>query len=246
MLIFLSPALNMRAAQAPVEARQPRFLPETRQLVDELRRRSPWQLESLLRCNSEIALRAFAAYRDFDMDAAGTPAAAGYYGIAYTHLNAASFTAQDYAYADGHLRILSALYGSLRPSDGISPHRLEMQTRLRVEGRDLYGFWGDRLYRDLFERGEPVLSLASGEYERAVSPYLRPRDRMVSARFLVSRRGRWVVLPTEAKMARGEMARHVIQNRIDDLGGVMEFDWNGYRYAPALSDGRIMTFLQER
>ena len=244
MIAFLSPAKNMRPAPAPgVSLTRPVFQREADRLASLLRKYSPWELESLLQINPSLAMKAAGYYQDF-AEAPATAALSAYYGLAFQHLDAASLTPEDYAWAGEHLRILSALYGVLRPADGIRPYRLELQSRLRVEGQSLYAFWGERIARELFKTGEPVIHLASGEYARAVLPHRRPGDICITCEFSTLRRGRRVTLATGAKMARGEMARFLIKNRLERPANLRAFEWEGYAFAPALSDETRYVFLQ--
>lgn len=144
---------------------------------------------------------------------------------------------------DAHLRILSGFYGVLRPFDAVLPYRLEMQAKLAVDGaRDLYAFWGGRLYEAL-EEDALIVNLASEEYAKAVRPYVQPAVRFVSVRFGEFANGRVRQKGTFAKMARGEMVRYMAENQISDLDSLRHFDALGLRYADALSDDSTLTYL---
>ena len=113
-----------------------------------------------------------------------TPAVLTYEGLQYQHMAPEIFTEGALAYIDRHLRILSGFYGVLKPFDGVTPYRLEMQARLSVKGKkDLYDFWGDRLYRELTEGDRLIINLASREYSKAVEKYLEPKDRFLTVEF---------------------------------------------------------------
>ena len=135
----------------------------------------------------------------------------------------------------------------VRPTDGVSPYRLEMQCRLPLEEGSLYRFWGDTLCRDLFAdaQGQPVIDLASSEYSKAILPHLRPGDRVIQCQFVEARGGKLRTLATSAKMARGQMARWLVQNRIDDPEQLKEFAWDDYHFAPTLSGADTLVFLME-
>ena len=245
MLAILSPAKNMKpASSAGVAVTRPLFGDRADYLAEQLKACEPWQLESLMKISPSLALRACLDYQGFEAGGAGTPALATYQGLAFRYLGAEELEPADYAFGGDHLRILSALYGLLRPADGIQPYRLEMQCRIKIEGRDLYAFWGDRLYRELFRAGEPVVNLASAEYARTVTPYLRPADRLITCRFLTMRRGRLIMPATGAKMARGRMARWILQRRLDTPEELKAFDWEGYAYCGELSDDTTYTYIQ--
>ncbi|WP_343252538.1 peroxide stress protein YaaA [Ligaoa zhengdingensis] len=245
MIAIISPAKNMVQAQADgVYPSRPQYRAQTARLHQILKEYTPWQLETLMNINPQLAFGAFAAYQAFDPDLPGSPALLAYRGLQYQNIAALDFTPDDFAFADRHLRIVSAFYGLLRPSDGILPYRLELQCKLRVDGESLYSFWGDRLCRDLFAPGETVINLASGEYSRAFLPHLREGDRMITCDFLVPTRDRLRMLPTAAKTARGQMARYLVKNRIDDPEALKQFCWGGYRFLPRLSSPSKFTFVQ--
>lgn len=245
MLAVLSPAKNQRTAGPPgIPLTVPAFEQETRRLAAQLRELAPFELESVLEVGPEIALRAFGYYQEFRWGAPGTAALLAYHGLAYQHLHAEDFTPEEFAFAQDHLRICSALYGLLRPADAILPYRLALQCRLRVDGQSLYAFWGDRICRALFAGGETVVNLASGEYGRTVTRFRRPGDRLITCEFCVMRRGRRITLATGAKMARGEMARYIVKNRLEEPEALQHFAWDGYAFVPALSNAERYVFLQ--
>ena len=246
MRVVLSPAKNMRpAAVDGLPLTQPLFEEQTRRLAEILKGYAPWQLESLLDVNPALAMRAYQDMQDFRWGRAGSPALPAFYGLAYRHLNPGDFTREDLLYAQDRLRILSAFYGLLRPLDEIQPYRLEMGGRVRVDGENLYRFWGAGPCRAVFESGELVVNLASGEYAKALLAHLGPDDRPVTCRFEVRRRGKRVMLATEAKMARGEMARFILKNRLERPGEIQAFEWGGYAFEPALSDDGLYVFTKD-
>ena len=245
MFIILSPAKNMQSSRLEgLTLSRPRFLAQTEQLVETLRKFSPWQLERPMSVNPDLALKAFDSFQSFDPDAEGTAALLAYHGLQYRNLDPQSFSLADFAFANDHLRLLSAFYGVLRPTDGILPYRLEFLCKLKFGVQNLYQFWGDLFYRDLFSSGKTVINLASAEYSRTVQPYLTPHDRFLTCNFLVMKRGKPRMLATAAKMARGRMARYIVKERIDDPEGLKDFCWNGYTFIPHLSDDSTYTFLQ--
>lgn len=245
MIAILSPAKNMqmvKGTDCPIG--RPAYPELTRGLAEQMRGYSAFELESLLRINPELAMRAFIDYQNFDWEAVGSPALLSYRGLQYQNLRPEDFSLQQLAYANEHLRILSALYGALAPCDGILPYRLEFQCDVKVEGKSLYRYWGDRVYRDLFRAGEPVINLASAEYAKLVAPYLTSHDRMITCDFLAYSHGRHRILPTAAKMARGQMARYLVQNRIDIPEELRFFQWDGFTYAEGMSTRNRYVFMQ--
>lgn len=244
MIAILSPAKNMEPAALPgLKITAPRFSDKTERLASLLREKSPWQLESLMKINPDLAMKAFSYFQDSAPDKKN-PALLSYRGLAYQHLNAGDFSIEDFSFAQTHLRLFSAFYGPLRPADAIAPYRLEMQCRLRIDGGSLYRFWGDTFYRDVTTHG-PVINLASAEYAKTVQPFLRPGDDFITCRFLVQKRGKYVCLPTAAKMARGAMARWMVRNRAENPDVLKEFHENGFVFSEALSTETNFTFLCE-
>ena len=246
MIAVLSPAKNMGSeAPCPLPLTQPIFWQEALQLNEQLRELSPWQLESLLKINPQLALKAFAQNQQFSAQyQKGAPAMAAYQGLAYQNLHPQDFTQEDWEFARDHLGILSALYGLLRPTDGIFPYRLEFLCAFKPQGKSLYAYWGNQVYEALFAPGEPVINLASQEYGKLLTPYLTPKDRMVTCHFQVVRRGKRLALATESKMARGQMARFLLRNRLTEPDQLKDFVWQDYRYEPQLSTRDQYIFLK--
>lgn len=246
MIAVISPAKNMRRAPCVLPPTEPQFLPQTRQLLAELRGYSPWQLAHEMRINDALAQRAFADFADMDLSQPGTPALLSYHGLQYLNLAPETLSADELLFLQEHLRIVSGFYGLLRPLDGIWPYRLELGGKLRFFGQNLYGYWSDALYRALFAPGETVINLSSGEYTKAFTPYLRAEDRFITVDFLEPKPGgKLAMRATAAKMARGRMARFIARRRAGDPEELKEFCWSGYRFAPALSTCARWAFVRE-
>ena len=254
MLALLSPSktLDPDAPACADLCTQPDYLRESRQLVRRLREHSAAELARLMRISDSLAERNHARYRSWKTPftpANARPAALMFKGDVYTGLGADSFGRTDLRYAQKRLRILSGLYGLLRPLDLIQPYRLEMGTRLSTpKGRNLYEFWGARLAEDLDAQlreqgGAALVNLASQEYFRAV-PRSSLRAPVITPVFK-ERKGRsYRVIGLFAKKARGMMARHIVRNRIKDVSDLTGFTDGGYRYAPELSTETEWAFVR--
>lgn len=244
---IISPAKNMKTVMETGAAPQkPLFLDRADVLREILKEYSAWQLEQLLCVNPNLGMQAFFQYQGYDPQKPGTPAVLTYRGLQYQSMKPEEFTPEDLTFAqNGRMFILSALYGLLRPLDGIQPYRLEMQSKLKINGGNLYRYWGDFCYRELFQDGEPVVNLASAEYAKMVAPWLKPSDRMITCNFYTYSRGKMKMLPTSAKMARGQMARYCVKGRIEDPEGLKSFSWEGYRFVPELSNKSTFTYFQD-
>ena len=246
MIAILSPAKNMRAASLKgLVLTNPVLFERTRRLVPMLRAMVPWELESRLKINPQLALKAFSDFQEFEAPGGESPALLSYHGLAYQNLEAESLNLEDFAFAGDCLRILSAFYGVLRPSDAIKPYRLEFQCGFQPNGKTLYRFWGDSIYRELFQNGDTVINLASKEYSKTITPFLALKDRMITCDFLTYRRGKLITLAALAKMARGRMARFLIDNRIREPERLREFSWEGYEFSSEHSDGENFRFIQK-
>lgn len=242
MILILAPAKNMadpeQAAVLPSPPlSRPAFSREAALLAGELGKLAPWQLETVLAVNPQLALRAFEAYQRFGLrEERKTAALLAYQGLQYQHINAGDFTLEDFAVAQERVRIISGLYGVLRPLDGILPYRLEMQCRYPFQGKRLYRFWGRKLWDSLdgADPGGKIVNLASLEYAKAILPYAPP-GQVITCDFLVPKRGKLTCVATAAKMARGEMVRMAVKKRMTQPEELQAFQWNYFRFQPKLS-----------
>ncbi|MDH3389947.1 MAG: peroxide stress protein YaaA, partial [Gammaproteobacteria bacterium] len=169
----------------------------------------------------------------------------------YIGLDAASMTPQDIDFAQDHLRILSGLYGLLRPLDLMQPYRLEMGTRLDTEqGSNLYQFWNGRITQSLNQElkqsdSRTLVNLASGEYFKAIKPKMLKAE-IITPAFREYRDGQYKFIQYFAKKARGLMARYLIDNRVDEAEGLKGFDYEGYRYNAGLSGDSEWVFTRRQ
>lgn len=246
MLAILSPAKRMRLLPLPegVPTSRPVFEEDAVRLNEELKEYAPWQLESLMRINPELALETFDRIRQFG-SAPDTAALLAYEGLQYQHLLPETFSAAQWKAAGVRLRVLSGLYGLLRPTDLIRPYRLEMGCRPVSPEGNLYRFWGSRLRDQLFAETDLLINLASAEYAKTVEKHLHSGDWMITVDFLMRRRGKLQTPATWAKMARGEMAGWMVRQGVSRPEELKDFCWEGFRYAPALSSSQRLCFFWE-
>ncbi|MCI8512701.1 MAG: peroxide stress protein YaaA [Lachnospiraceae bacterium] len=251
MKIIISPAKRMEECDDLFEAGElPVYLSRAQVLCERLKAMTEGELQRVFGANAAITHENFLRYRQMELSRARTPALLAYIGIQYQYMAPKLFSERQWMYVKEHLRILSGLYGILRPDDRVTPYRLEMQARLSVEGRkDLYGFWGDFLYRELTggmqdESDRVLVNLASREYSRAVEPYLSPDMRFVTCVFGTLEGGKVKVKATEAKMARGEMVRFLAEREAKGPEALKEFDRLGYRYEKERSERNLFVFLK--
>ena len=248
MRIIISPAKKMNADTDTLPWRDlPAFLPKTQQLLDRLRMMDEDELKRLWKCNDQIAALNAQRLREMDLHKNLTPAIIAYEGIQYQYMAPDVFTQKEYDYVQEHLRILSGFYGALRPLDGVTPYRLEMQAKLRMgDAKDLYAFWGDELARSVLDATDCVINLASKEYSVCISKYL-PRDkRMITCVFGEEKNGKIIEKGTICKMARGEMVRFMAVNGIEKPEEIKAFEGLDYRYSPDHSDDDTYVFVRQR
>lgn len=246
MKIIISPAkkMNIDSDTLPVLS-QPLFADDAAHLAAQLRDMDAPALKKLWQCSDKLTAENIERLAVFDPARAQTPALLAYEGLQYQHLAPAVLDREALAYLQDHLRILSGLYGVLRPFDAVMPYRLEMQAKLAVDGtKDLYAYWSKRLYEALDESGGLILNLASEEYARAIRPYVDPGTRFISVRFGEMVEGRVKQKGTFAKMARGEMVRFMAEQRLSRLDELRHFDALGLHYEEALSDDDTLTFVK--
>ena len=248
MRIIISPAKKMNADTDTLPWRDlPVFLAQTQQLLERLRGLSYDELRRLWRCNDQIAQLNAQRLRDMDLRRNLTPAILAYEGIQYQYMAPDVFTQREYDYVQAHLRILSGFYGVLRPLDGVTPYRLEMQAKLRMgSAKDLYAFWGGALAADVLEQTDCVVNLASREYSVCVERYLPEHVRCITCVFGEEQDGRIVEKGTMCKMARGEMVRFMAENRVEAPEALRAFSALDYRFSAPHSDARTYVFVRRR
>lgn len=258
MIVLLSPAksLDLDSALPTRKRSQPRLLDDAEHLARVMRDRSPDDLAQLMGISDDLAALNAQRYQDFCTPFTARnarPAALMFAGDVYQGMDAPGrFDERDWTEAQKTIRILSGLYGLLRPLDLVQPYRLEMGTRLPTDrGADLYDFWGGRvadlMNDDLAASPGPaaVVNLASEEYARVVIRTGRIDGRLVSPRFLdADTTGNYRMVSFFAKRARGEMAAWVVQHRVRSIRVLREFDAAGYRYDPKRSSADRPTFIR--
>lgn len=252
MLMVISPAktLDYESPLATSRFTQPVLLEKSQQLIDVARDLSPAQIASLMGISDKLAhLNAdrFSQWQPpFSPDNA-RQAILAFKGDVYTGLQAETFSEADFDFAQKHLRMLSGLYGLLRPLDLMQPYRLEMGIKLaNPAGKDLYSFWGDLLTQKLndalAEQGDDVLiNLASDEYFKAIKPKQLNAE-LVKPVFLDEKNGKFKVISFYAKKARGLMSRYVIEKRLTKPTQLKKFDVDGYFFDAAESKGNELVF----
>ena len=249
MLVVVSPAKKLDMDPiAGVQPTQPVFPERTRELVAEAAKLTSGELEKLMKISPNLAKLNQQRFSDFGSQDR-KPAAFAFAGDTFQGLEAATLDADALRWAQDHLRILSGLYGILRPLDEIEPYRLEMGSRLKTEhGKNLYEYWGSALALELSAQAKTtqskaVVNCASQEYFQAVDAQALSVP-VISPVFMESTEKGPKIISFYAKRARGAMARFVVSNRIATPAALCDFDAGGYRYEPNLSSENKPVFLR--
>lgn len=254
MLILLSPAKgqNFEPSQTAVHVSEPRLLSKSNELIEILRLYSPDELMTLMNVSEKIGnltAERFASFTTPFNELNAKPAAFAFSGDVYKGLAIDDFTESDLEFAQNHLRILSGLYGVLRPLDLIQPYRLEMGTRLDTKaGSDLYQYWGssisESLMADLEEHEDDlVINLASNEYFKAVSAS-GIHTNINTPVFKDFKNGKYKIISFFAKNARGAMARWIVKEKVKEAIDLVNFREDGYEYNEELSEVNSPVFLR--
>lgn len=252
MIFVISPAKSLDYETPPTTAvrTQPAFLDDAAQLIEILRTLSPREVSKLMDISDQLAALNVVRYatwkRPFNKKNA-KQAVLAFDGDVYGGLAAGELSEEDLAYAQDHLRILSGLYGVLRPLDLMQPYRLEMSTRLaNPRGKDLYAFWGEQVtaaLNALLKKDKPgvLVNLASEEYFKSVKPK-QLKGRLVTPVFEEWKGGKYKIISFFAKRARGLMVRYAIVNRCKEPEALHGFDYEGYAFAAGASDDETYVF----
>ena len=253
MLVCISPAKKLDwTTVVRADLTQPDFEREALDLVEVARKLSVADLQKLMSISQNLARLNWDRFRDYAVSPkvdALRPAALAFAGDTYQGLEASSLSDDDMRWAQNHLRILSGLYGILRPLDEIQAYRLEMGSRLKTrKGGSLYAYWGNSISNSLNTQaaitGSKVLvNCASQEYFGSVNLKTLSLE-VVTPQFLEFKDGKEKMVSFHAKKARGAMARFVVQNRLSDVAQVLEFDLGGYVYQPSQSTSAKPVFLR--
>lgn len=255
MLMVISPAktLDYDTPPATTEFTQPEHLEDAQVLIEQLRTLSPGEIAKLMGVSDKLAGLNAARYGSWAP--AFTPqnakqAILAFKGDVYTGLAAEHFSPADFTFAQQHLRMLSGLYGVLRPLDLMQPYRLEMGTKLaNARGKDLYAFWGERisqwLNQALAEQGDDLLlNLASNEYFASIKRSAL-NAQVIETEFRDLKNGEYKIISFYAKKARGLMSRFVITERLRRVEDLKGFDAQGYRFSASRSTAQKLVFLRD-
>ena len=256
MLIVISPAktLDYETPSRTKVFTLPDYLDNSQELISRLRQLSSLDISELMKVSTNIADLNFDRYESWNKsftEKNGKQAVLAFKGDVYTGLNAETFNAKDFNFAQKHLRILSGLYGLLRPLDLMQPYRLEMGTRLNTDhGKNLYEFWGSTITEGLNAqlkktKSDTLINLASNEYFKAVK-VKELNGEIITPAFKEFKDGDYKMIGIYAKKARGMLSRYIIKHRLTDPEDIKAFDEEGYTFSKKLSKGNTWVFSRKR
>jgi cytoplasmic iron level regulating protein YaaA (DUF328/UPF0246 family) len=253
MIIVISPAktLDFESELTTKRHTKPRFLADSQELIDTMRRYSALDIAELMKVSMKIAelnFERFAEWHTPFTTSNSRQAVLAFKGDVYDGLEASTLSKEDFDFLQDHLRILSGLYGLLRPLDLMQPYRLEMGRNIpNPRGKNLYEFWGhkitDTLNRELAADDGTLINLASVEYFKAVKPR-EIQGRIITPQFKDWKNGQYKMISFYAKKARGMMTRYITTNRLTNPEDIQGFDTAGYRFSEEMSKGDDWVFLR--
>ena len=256
MIIVLSPAKTLDYEfDNDTNNSVPSFLSQSSKLIGQLKKKEPKDIASLMGLSDKLATLNYDRYQSWTASKKVSndtkPALLVFKGDVYQGLQAEDLSKKEMNFAQKHLRILSGLYGILRPLDLMKPYRLEMGTKLETaQGKNLYEFWGDKIQKNVLDelknqKSDLLINLASKEYFSVLGKV--PEDiNVISPAFKDFKNGKYKIISFYAKKARGLMARWIIQNKVTDFENLKDFDVDGYKYSKAESTSTTPVFLRKQ
>jgi len=245
MIAIVSPSKTMKEEKIKIRTTSPKFIEDTAVLAEEMKKYDPAGLGKLMHISEELAALNHSRFQGFDK-AKEYPALYLFRGDVFRGIDADTLGEEEIAYLNRHLRILSGLYGILKPLNRIKPYRLEMGTKHKSHrGKDLYAFWGDQVMHELEReaKGQILINLASNEYSRVIHPG-RINLAVYNVEFREKKKDKYPIVSFYAKTARGEMARYMAVNKVTEVEELKSFNYSGYEYNESLSKDRTLVFTR--
>ena len=245
MKIIISPAKKMNTEQDVSYKSLPVFLDYTQEIKNTIQSLSYEDLKAVWKCNDSLAKLNFERFGNMDLEKNLSPAIFSYEGLQYQYIGAGVLDNNAMEYLEDNLRIISGFYGVLRPFDGVTPYRLEMQAKLNVGNKkNLYDYWGDKIYKEIFKDNDIVLNLASKEYSECIEEYMKSDDKFITCLFYEDVKGKFKQKATLAKMARGSMVRFLAENNIDNTDDIKKFNDFGFSFNNDMSSEDKLVFVK--
>lgn len=248
MKIIIAPAKKMNIDNDTFEYETtPQYLEETALLLKVMKKLSYTEAKQMWKCSDKLAETNYKWLQGLDLKKQLTPALLAFSGIQYQYMAPDLFTEPALNYVRNNLRILSGFYGILRPFDGVVPYRLEMQSNLKLPNyHNLYEFWSSKIYNALTKNSETIINLASQEYAKTITPYLKNNQKLVTIVFASMVNGKLKTKATLAKMARGEMVRYMAENNATNIATVKQFKHPNWEFSSEFSTDNQLTFIYHK
>ena len=250
MLAIISPSKTQDFEPTTIQNfTQTRQISDSQALVEILKDKSQAQIGELMSISEKLSKLNYERFQSFKTpltQSNAKQALLAFKGDVYNGIDAPSLSTQDLAFAQNHVRMLSGLYGVIRPLDLIAPYRLEMGTKLaNTRGKNLYEFWGDRISQVLNEdESDVIINLASNEYFKGIDKKAL-KAKIINIAFKENKNGNYKVIGIYAKRARGLMVRYMIDQRLTSPDQLKAFDVEGYRFRQSLSDDKTWVFTRD-
>ena len=247
MLVMISPSKNMREDECKYKPKHLPVFKETDRILSVLKTLNDEEIKKLMKVNQSITELNIERYKHITYDLLGRPAILTYDGLQYRNIEVEGYSEEECDFLDKHVRILSGLYGVLKPFTSIYPYRLELQTNLMVDGnKNLYEFWGSKLYEEIRQSSHTMINLASNEYSKAIVPYLKDEDNFISCTFKVKKGDSIKVESTASKILRGRMLQYIVKNRITNPEDLKLFSYNNCKFSKEESSDKEYVFIVKR
>ncbi|MFV0274747.1 MAG: peroxide stress protein YaaA [Bacilli bacterium] len=249
MKILLSPSMTMSNKEnKKLNKTLPIFHKKTNEIIRYLRSFTIDNLQNQLMLKANLTNKVFDMYKNFDsMNIKEVQALAAYKGLVYKNINISDFDEKEIKLASENIRILSALYGVLKPTDLIHEYRLDFKSPFSKNGiyeKNLYKFWDTDIYNEIFKNNEIVINLCSNEYEKLILPYLKSNDKFITCKFLINNNGNLKSQAMFSKIARGQMVRFIIKNNINKIENIKEFSFDNFKFSQKHSNNNTIVFIR--
>lgn len=246
MKVIISPSKTMvesvkcdRALSLPTNAK------EAKEIMERLKELTGEDIRQLMKINDRLAKLNKNRFDSLTFDTNGNPAILSYDGLQYKNMQIDKFTEDEFTFLDNHIRIISGLYGVLRPLNSIYPYRLEMQSKLQIgDATCLYDFWNSNIFKTLEKETDTIINLASLEYSKIIKPYVHKDMNFVTCIFKVRKEGNFKVESTASKIARGQMIYFITKNKIEKAKDIKNFSLDGYSFMEELSSSEEYIFVK--
>lgn len=250
MIIFISPAKGFKSVEYKCSTK-PMMIENSKEIISTLKKLSLEEICKIMKINEDIGKLNLDRFKKFKLDNNGNPALMSYDGIQYKNINASNMNKNDLQFANNHIRIISGLYGVVKPLDSIYPYRLEMQTKLNISNsKNLYEYWNNKIYKNILgdiksDKEKVIVNLASEEYSKIIKKYIDDDVKYITCTFKINKNNKLSTHSTYSKSARGKMVNYIVKNKITNFEHLKKFNSDGYSLNKEIisSDGNLIEYI---